>query len=212
MKKILLSVVLSATFVFTACSQYSSDHIQNHKEHKHETESSKILSSMHKAMMDTAFVESGDIERDFLANMIPHHQGAIDSSREFLKTSIEDKKIKNMVENIIKTQEKEIKEFNDILAKKSYTQTKISKKEYEKFVKDEKRIMQDMMHKMHSVKESKDINRDFLEAMSSHHQGAVDLSKQILRYSKDKKIRQIAENIIKTQEKEIKEFKEFLAK
>ncbi len=120
--------------------------------------------------------------------------------------------IKYPLINIINTQEKEIKEFSEILDKQKYAPTQMGKKEYENFVKEEKRIMQDMMYKMQSLKPSKDVIKDFLEAMSLHHQGAVELSKQILRYSKDKTIRQIAENIINTQEKEIKEFKELLVR
>lgn len=200
MKNILILLILSIAFVFAKQHSQIKDSI-----------SDQILSSMHKPMMDTSFVESKNIEKDFLANMIPHHQGAINSSKLLLEYS-SDKKLKEIAQNIIKAQEKEIIEFKEILDKKAYKETKISKKDYENFVKDEKDIMKKMMHSMHMVKASKNIEKDFMQAMIHHHQGAVDLSKQILSLSKDDKIRQIAQNIIEKQEKEIQDFKTLLEK
>ncbi|MBF7044488.1 DUF305 domain-containing protein, partial [Campylobacter volucris] len=81
---------------------------------------------------------------------------------------------------------------------------------YKKFVQEEKELMQKMMLLMGAVKESKNINKDFLEGMIAHHQGAVDASKQILFYSKDETIREIAKKIILDQEKEIQEFTQLL--
>jgi len=172
--------------------------------------SQEILNQMHKAMMKAPFIKSGSIEKDFLANMIPHHQGAVDSSKFLLQNKLtnNDKLIK-LAKEIILTQEKEITEFEQILKENSYTTTQIQKKTYKDFVNDERNIM----HKMHAnmnISKSNTPQKAFIEAMIAHHQGAVDLSEQILLYSKDKKIRKIAENIINTQEKEIAEFKALL--
>ena len=227
MKKIIYALVFATSFVFASCPYCLKEHsaIEHmnlhshhaHKHHKHHGKAAKhpvsqlILDLMHGAMMKTTFVESKDVEKDFLANMIPHHQGAIDSSKELLKHT-KNETLKQIANNIIKAQEAEIKEFSDILNKKDYKQTKISDKDYEKFVTDEKAIMHRMMSSMHSVKPSSDIDKDFLKAMIEHHQGAVDVSKQILEYSKDEKVREIASRIIKDQEKEIKDFQELLQK
>ncbi|EAK1249178.1 MULTISPECIES: DUF305 domain-containing protein [Campylobacter] len=171
--------------------------------------SSQIMMSMHEPMMKNPLVQSNDIERDFLANMIPHHQGAIDSSKLLLEHT-KSEEMKKIAQNIIKAQEKEIQEFQEILDKNLYTKTQIDEETYKKFVQEEKELMQKMMILMSSVKESKNINKDFLEAMIAHHQGAVDASKQILFYSKDKTITDIAKKIILDQEKEIQEFTNLL--
>ena len=41
--------------------------------------------------------------------------------------------------------------------------------------------------------------------MIPHHQAAIDVSKKILEYTKDDKIKEIANRIIKAQEKEIED-------
>lgn len=44
----------------------------------------------------------------------------------------------------------------------------------------------------------------FVRGMIAHHQGAVDMAKIQLKYGKDAEMRQLAEDIIKAQEQEIK--------
>jgi Domain of unknown function (DUF305) len=64
--------------------------------------------AMHKGM-DIAF--TGDADADFLAGMIPHHQGAIDMARVVL-THGKDPKIKALAQQIIAAQEKEIADMS----------------------------------------------------------------------------------------------------
>lgn len=60
--------------------------------------------AMHKGM-DIAF--TGDADADFLAGMVPHHQGAIDMARVVIAHG-KDPKIKALAQAIIAAQEKEI--------------------------------------------------------------------------------------------------------
>lgn len=75
----------------------------------------ETMTKMHAAM--NAAKPTGDVDRDFVEMMIPHHQGAIDMSRVYLKTA-KDPAIRAMAEKIIKDQEREIAEFRAWLAKK----------------------------------------------------------------------------------------------
>ncbi len=52
----------------------------------------------------------------------------------------------------------------------------------------------------------------FVKGMIPHHQGAIDMSEIILKYSNDPQIRQLAEDIIAAQKKEIKLMHDWLAK
>jgi len=54
---------------------------------------------------------TGDPDRDFVAMMIPHHQGAIDMAKVELQYG-KDTKMRQLARNIVAAQEKEIKEMH----------------------------------------------------------------------------------------------------
>ena len=53
---------------------------------------------------------STNIDEQFVAMMVPHHQGAIDMAKVYLKYA-KDKTLKAMAEQIISSQQKEIEEM-----------------------------------------------------------------------------------------------------
>ena len=60
---------------------------------------------------------TGSIDRQFVAMMIPHHQGAIDMSKAYLKTGAHEQKLKTIANNIISSQKTEIDKLNAWLTK-----------------------------------------------------------------------------------------------
>lgn len=71
------------------------------------------MKTMHEGMASVK--PTGDADVDFVAGMIPHHQGAIDMAKVVLEKGA-DPEIKKLAEGIIKAQESEIKMMNDWLA------------------------------------------------------------------------------------------------
>lgn len=208
---ILYTTMLSATAFSKNTHQHHSNH-HNHNTHQHSsstTPSALMMHAMHHAMMETGFIQNNSVEYDYLANMIPHHQGAIDSAKMVLKYG-KNAHIKALARKIIVAQQREIIYFNRLLKKKRYNTTPISVKEYKKFIKDEKSYMDKMMQDMEKTPISGNIDKDFIAGMIPHHQGAIDVSRQILEYSKDIRIQNIAINIIKAQQQEIYDFKYYL--
>ena len=76
---------------------------------------------MHKSMMSgmkgmESMKGSGDIDHDFAIMMKMHHQSALDMANIQLQQG-KDAKLRSMARDIIKSQKKEIKEFDRWLAK-----------------------------------------------------------------------------------------------
>jgi uncharacterized protein (DUF305 family) len=77
---------------------------------------------------------------------------------------------------------------------------------------DMRSSMMGMMKNMDSMKVTGDTDRDFATMMKVHHQGAIDMAQMELKSGKDAKMRAMAKRIIEAQQKEIKEFDQWLAK
>ena len=70
------------------------------------------------------------------------------------------------------------------------------------FMAENEAAMTKMMADM-QVTPSGDVDRDFVEMMVPHHQGAVDMAKAELRYGRNEVLRRLAQEIIVTQQQEI---------
>ncbi len=77
---------------------------------------------------------------------------------------------------------------------------------------DMRSSMMGMMKNMESMKTTGDTDRDFATMMKMHHQGAIDMANMELKSGKDGKMRTMAKRIIDAQQKEIKEFDQWLDK
>ena len=79
-----------------------------------QTEMMQKMDVMNKAMTDAPM--TGNPDQDFVGMMMPHHQGAIDMSRIYLRDG-KDPAIRRMAQKIITDQEREIGEFKAWQAK-----------------------------------------------------------------------------------------------
>jgi len=78
-----------------------------------------MMASMDKMSKDMAAVPmTGDVDQNFGAMMIPHHQGAIDMARYELANG-KDPAMRRMARNVITAQEKEIATLKAWQAKRS---------------------------------------------------------------------------------------------
>ena len=142
-------------------------------------------------MMDHPSVSSEEV---FIAEMIPHHQEAVDSSR--LMLSSENPKVKALAEAIILAQELEISMMQDWMGQ-WYADS------------DYKITYKNMMPELTSLEgEAKD--KAYLEGMIAHHKGAIEMAKQAQTLDFRAEVLELTKNIILTQEDEIKQINAIL--
>jgi uncharacterized protein (DUF305 family) len=63
--------------------------------------------AMNKMMTDMAVKPTGDVDRDFVAMMVPHHQGAVDMAKAELKYG-HNEQLLQLAQKIVATQQQEI--------------------------------------------------------------------------------------------------------
>ena len=64
-------------------------------------------SAMNKMMADMTIKPSGDVDRDVVAMMVPHHQGAIDMAQAVLRYG-RNEQLRRLAQEIVVTQQQEI--------------------------------------------------------------------------------------------------------
>jgi len=67
------------------------------------------------------------------------------------------------------------------------------------------------MHEGMQVEPSGDVDRDFMQMMIPHHQGAIDMALVMLKYGRDEKLKRLAQSIIVEQSQEIAYMRSLLA-
>jgi hypothetical protein len=70
------------------------------------------------------------------------------------------------------------------------------------FLLETEAAMTKMMSAM-TIAPTNDVDRDFVERMVAHHQGAIEMAEAQLRYGRNKQLERLAQEIIVTQQQEI---------
>lgn len=69
---------------------------------------SENVAAMNRMMADMTVKPTGDVDRDFVAMMVPHHQGAVDMAKAELKYG-HNAQLRQLAREIVAAQQKEIK-------------------------------------------------------------------------------------------------------
>ena len=129
-------------------------------------------------------------ERAFIEGMIPHHQEAIDTSREVLDRGGSTTEIRELAENIITAQESEIIQMMEWY-EDWYGEVYQDTGEYVPMMRD--------LSQLSGV----ELDRVFLEDMVIHHIGAIMMAENIEPYIEREKMYDLITAIIETQTDEI---------
>jgi uncharacterized protein (DUF305 family) len=182
--------------------------------------------SMDKMSAGMTIKPTGDIDRDFVAMMVPHHQGAIDMAEAELRFG-HNELLLRICQEIIAEQLQEIaamrlaagEPVSAYQAMLAATPTRSPKRQdarwsssmptgrdspgsEKRFLSENNSAMNKMMTNM-SVKATGNIDRDFVAMMIPHHQGAIDMARAELRYGHSEQLRPVVQEIIVDQMNEI---------
>lgn len=169
-------------------------------------------------------------DNEYLEHMIPHHQVAIDMSRELLKITKNPVMI-DFCRKIIWQQEYEIQMMSSVMNKLPYQFERNKLKNYQKdlinysnktklhfyypklsksldYHCDPNFFEPDAHHK--HMKGMKLNDKSYLEHMIPHHQVAVDMSNRLLKYTKNIHMIDLATTLIREQQFEILKMNEML--
>jgi len=156
-------------------------------------------------------------DRDYLEHMIPHHQVAVDISLLLQKKS-KNPTIQNILRKIIWTQTYEIKLMEEMLTKKPNNKSSFEKinRNYIKTVSDFTKPNKvgltntycdpNFFNPESHMKQIQDMELNdimYIEHMIPHHQVAVDMSKKLLKNTKNDFMIYLAYRIIRSQHEEL---------
>lgn len=152
-----------------------------------------------------------DYDLRFIDAMIPHHEGALVMAQEVLQKS-QRPEMKKLAEEIIKAQTKEIAEMKQ-WRKAWYPKASATPMAWHAAMGHMMAMSEDqrksMMMSMDLGKADPQFDQRFLNAMIPHHEGAIVMANDVLSKAKAPELKQLANNIITSQQAEIDQMKQW---
>jgi uncharacterized protein (DUF305 family) len=138
----------------------------------------------------------------FIDAMVPHHQGAIAMAKVALKNA-EHEQIKQLSRNIISSQQAEIGELKAI-KKEEFGTSNVPME-----MSQEQMRGMGMMMDPQELANREPFDKAFIDAMIPHHQSAIDMANVALKNTNNPRIRELANNIVDAQKREIEQMKQW---
>lgn len=165
----------------------------------------EILDEMIAGMTDVELTDS--ISHDFIVQMIPHHEAAIQMSENLLQytTFVP---LQTIAQTIITEQTRGIGEMRAALCRcGDVTNTR---EELCLYRRRNEQITQTMFRQMRRAPEVNDLNTAFIREMIPHHEGAIRMAENALRFPLCPELIPILESIITSQTQGVREMERLL--
>lgn len=150
---------------------------------------------------------TGSISHNFIVLMIPHHEAAIEMSKNILQytTLIP---LQSIAQGIVEEQTQSIEDMKNVLSQcDMQDDSQCDLRLYQECV---QQIMQTMFSRMRTAVSTNQINANFMREMIPHHMGAIRMSENALHYFICPELVPILEAIITSQERGVREMKRLL--
>ena len=166
----------------------------------------EILEEMKTAM--ESVVPPNSISQNFINRMIPHHRGAIEMSENILKYTT-NPEIEDLAKAIITDQTRHIEEFEQL---KPLCEQENSERDLNLYERGYKLAFDKMINGMYNSQTGNNLNVDFLTEMIPHHEGAIEMAQNLLKFEVCEPLRSKCEELIMTQKTQLDEMQSLLRK
>ncbi len=165
----------------------------------------EILDEMILGMDSAELTDS--ISHNFIVQMIPHHRAAIEMSENLLPYS-DLAPLRQIAQNIIEEQTQSIEAMQQALT--CCERAVSTQQDLCEYTRRYDRITQTMFSRMRRACADQNINGNFMREMIPHHEGAIQMSKNALRYPICPELKPILQAIITSQEEGVQQMRQLL--
>lgn len=147
-----------------------------------------------------------EYDRNFIANMIIHHQGAVDMAKLAL-TNAQRQELKDVARNIVSAQEAEITKLASWQKEWGYPSTS-----GENMADHSAMGMMSSMDGMVAELEGKtgeEFDKTFIEQMIVHHQSAIDMAAPGEKNAMRQEVKDLAAEVVGAQTREVEQLKQW---
>ena len=184
MKK-LAAIVLLSSILFAESAHHNVEQIN--------TNSQEISDSINQGIS-----MSCNINIDFLTDMIPLYQNSLDIATLYLDES-NNEALKDIAQQIIDLQSDEIEFFQKLIKELDKEKKDCDSATYKEVQEKKQIIINDIIKEIYNLKLTNNMDLDFTQIMISNSKNFIKNAEIILDYTNNDKIKEIAKNIIQTQ-------------
>lgn len=216
LKLVITLGIVAAGSGLTACSNNSQTSVQSPtassptNDHSSMNHAAMDHSTMHGMGMDLGPADA-EYNLRFIDAMIPHHQGAVEMAKQ-AKEKSKRPEIQKLADQIIKAQDPEIQQMQKWRSawypKATAEPIAYNAKTGKSAAMTPEQIQLMMMNQNLGAADG-EFDLRFIEAMISHHQGAVTMAKDALKKTKQSEMKTLAQDIIRSQEREIQQMEQW---
>lgn len=156
---------------------------------------------------DDSDAQATETDGAFLTGMVPHHEMAIDMA-EMAQSQADHPQIALLAENIVAAQTSEIEDI-DRIHQRLFDQP-VDQVSHGTLGLDEHMMGMDM--NMDALETAKPFDRQFIDMMIAHHQGAIRMARIELADGSDQETTNLATNVITAQSHEIEQMNQWREK
>lgn len=158
--------------------------------------------------------QTGNVNLDYLYQMLQQNKGAIDMAKNLLNNNGEDnsennKEVDQIAKDTIKNESITIATIEDIMKTliDNLTEDKVKESSY---IKEYNIILKEMLLNFKNLKPTGDINKDFLQTMIIHQEAIIKMANSIIKYTDNVDVKNIAQNDIKSKKANIETMKNII--